>query len=80
MKPIQWLVTCSPRLVHTHAPSAISGWKRHAIIAEDTETISSIDNSPALCGLRAKHGWAEDLFIEDHCKRCELIAKLRERI
>jgi hypothetical protein len=32
----------------------------------------------ALCGLRPRHGWGMDLFIEDVCSRCEAIMDRRE--
>lgn len=47
------------------------GWRVHAVQAEDTETFDQIRHRRALCGLRARYGWTMDLFIVDHCTRCE---------
>lgn len=53
------------------------GWKLHIV---DTETLTQTSSTAkirgsALCGLRAKHGWGLDFFIEDECKRCAARAK-----
>lgn len=71
-KHLHWLTT-SPhpwRPAHTHgADQGQVGWKRHAVVTEETE-FSKIKRAPSLCGLRAKHGWGLDLFIEDECSKC----------
>jgi hypothetical protein len=64
---IQWLTTgVNPRRVHEP-----SGWKLHAVVAEDSDNFTTIKNYRATCGLRPRHGWDIDLFIEDRCKHCE---------
>lgn len=68
---IHWLTTLSPKLAFTHAPSAITGWKLHAVEASDDASLTEIGRRRALCGLRPRHGWTVDLFIEERCQRCE---------
>lgn len=37
-----------------------------------------VNRSPALCGLRPRHGWGLDMFIDAMCTRCEAkAAKLK---
>ena len=53
-----------------------SGWKEHAVPLADSEeeknmAFSSLGKRRALCGLRPRHGWGIDLFIDEKCKRCE---------
>jgi hypothetical protein len=69
----EWLCTESPKLAYTQAPSAVSGWKLHAVPmpAGKDHSLRAIGRRTAACGLQPAHGWAVDLFIEDHCKRCE---------
>lgn len=56
---------------HTHgADDGQIGWKLHAVVADGSETFANIGKRRALCGLRPRHGWSMDLFIEDKCKRC----------
>lgn len=52
-----------------------SGWKEHAIPLEDGEnekhtSPSALGKRRALCGLRPRHGWGVDLFIDEKCSRC----------
>jgi hypothetical protein len=52
-----------------------SGWKEHAVplLDGEDENMSSValGKRRALCGLRPRHGWGIDLFIDEKCKRCE---------
>lgn len=69
-----WMTTAPHpfRPAHTHgADQGQVGWKLHAVPATGGETYAEIKRRPALCGLRAKHGWATDLFINAPCSRCE---------
>ena len=68
----QWLTTQShPRLIHSGAPSSISGWKTHAVKSTPAETFTDMRWRRAACGLLPAHGWGMDLFIEQRCKRCD---------
>lgn len=69
----QWLTTApNPvRPAHTHsADDGQVGWKRHMVIAHSSAHDGTKIPPKALCGLRARHGWGVDLFIEDLCMRC----------
>jgi hypothetical protein len=71
-KKIQWLTTKPSGRAHTcGADDGVTGWKMHAVVASDKTLLKDLGRQPALCGLRPRHGWGMDLFIEDHCKRCE---------
>lgn len=64
----QWLVTATRR-------DTPVGWKAHAVPGDASETLGALRRRPAACGLRARHGWDIDLFIDsegddDKCKRC----------
>ena len=87
-KKLFWLTTMpnpiSPAHTHT-ADCGQVGWRLHlvntGIDVRDhpfayalPENEREIDVSPALCGLRAKHGWGLDMFIDAPCKRCKKIA------
>ena len=53
-----------------------TGSKEHAVPLEQGEnesstTAISLGRRRALCGLRPRHGWGVDLFIDEKCKRCE---------
>lgn len=68
---IQWFTTAPSGKAHTHsADDGQTGWKLHAVAAEDHLTLDDIKNVRALCGLLPRHGWGLDLFIEDKCSRC----------
>ncbi len=53
------------------------GWKLHLV--DVNALYQATPKSPvwgdALCGLRPRHGWGLDMFIEDQCKRCVARAK-----
>jgi len=40
------------------------GWRLHLI------SMPSDDETPSLCGLTPRHGWALDMFIDATCARC----------
>ncbi len=46
------------------------GWKLHAVYGLPLDSFASLGRSRALCGVRPRHGWALDLFIEDPCLKC----------
>jgi hypothetical protein len=75
----QWLTTNpNPRSPATGVDAGQRGWRLHAIEASPETTFSEVRILPAACGLRPRHGWGLDMFIEDRCKRCErAIAKGR---
>ena len=61
---IQWLTTApNPRSFSGGFDAGRVGWKRHAVQAEDSETFAAIVGRTAACGLVARHGWDDDLFI-----------------
>jgi len=86
---LTWLTTMpnpySPS--HTHgADDGQVGWRLH-LVNEGMNIIrrgfsvslalrqpEEIDVSPALCGLRPRHGWGLDMFIDEPCKKCKKIA------
>lgn len=66
---IHWLTTnANPRLPNC---SEKHGWKMHAVEGPDNAKLEDVRKTRALCGLRARHGWGFDLFIEAKCVRCE---------
>lgn len=85
MKPgWQWLTTSpNPRSPATGYDAGQRGWRLHAVLWTEQdndyhrETGHTRTRKPALCGLRPRHGWGLDLFIEDECERC---AKAIERL
>jgi hypothetical protein len=67
---IQWLTTApNPRSPATGHDAGQRGWRLHAV-ETDSDSFEEIRRLPALCGLRAVHGWSLDTFVEDKCKRC----------
>ena len=67
---LHWLTTQpNPRSAATGHDAGQRGWRLHAIVTDSTTL--SLKGSVALCGLRPRHGWGLDLFIEMRCKRCE---------
>ena len=60
-----------------------SSWRHHAVPLEENEnenitTFAQLGKRRALCGLRPRHGWGMDLFLDTNCKRCE--AKLAKEL
>lgn len=71
MRTVHWFTTNPSGKAHTHsADDGQTGWKLHAIVADDVLTLDDIKHHRALCGLAARHGWGLDLFIDAKCKRC----------
>lgn len=71
-----WLTTApSPRSPDTGHDAGQRGWRMHAVPAAESETLSGVGGRRAACGLRPRHGWGADLFIERKCERC--LAALR---
>lgn len=70
----QWLTTApNPRSSSQGPDAGQRGWKLHAVEAKDTTTFGSLKGHAALCGMRPRHGWSLDMFIEDRCQRCERV-------
>ena len=67
---IRWLTTnANPRLAGW---TEKHGWKMHAVpVSDDAAKFSDIKRVRALCGLRPRHGWGIDLFIEAKCACCQ---------
>ena len=69
---LQWLTTApNPRSPATGFDAGQRGWRLHAVEADDSASFESVKHKPSLCGLRPRHGWGLDCFIEMRCKRCE---------
>ena len=61
----EWLTTQpNPRSPATGYDAGQRGWKLHLVDVEGEHTPS------AVCGLRPRHGWGLDMFINDKCERC----------
>lgn len=82
MKKLHWVTTSpNPRSRATGYDAGQRGWKLHAIWAKEAAKFSDIRWEAALCGVRGKHGWSLDLFIEDRCLRCaEAIKRARLKL
>lgn len=66
-----WLTTApNPRSSATGVDAGQRGWVRHAVMCQPDATLDDVRRTRALCGLRPRHGWGSDLFIETRCKRC----------
>jgi hypothetical protein len=72
-----WLTTMpNPRSRATGYDAGQRGWKRHAVFAPQNATVENVRSLRAICGLKPRHGWGDDLYIEDKCQACErLMAK-----
>jgi hypothetical protein len=78
--PVRWATTTPHpwKPSHTHgADDGQIGWRLHLVaFGERTrerlgrDRYETIDVSKALCGLRPRHGWGLDMFVEDECSRC----------
>lgn len=71
----QWLTTQpNPRRATSgRADEGVTGWKEHAVLATEDTKFEDIRYVRAVYGLRARHGWGLDLFIDTPCKRCTAI-------
>ncbi len=68
----QWLTTePNPRSPATGFDAGQRGWKMHYVAGVGNEDTLPIKGKRAACGLRPRHGFSLDLFIEDKCQRCE---------
>lgn len=47
------------------------GWRWHCVPDFDE---AKDKRARALCGLRPRHGWGGDLFADEMCERCRVIA------
>jgi hypothetical protein len=66
-----WCTTAvNPRASFGGFDAGTTGWKMHGIYGEEKQTFASLGRATSLCGLRPRHGWGMDLFIEDPCLRC----------
>lgn len=76
--PIQWLTTLPSGKAHTcETDDGVTGWRTHAVEADEATLFKDIRDRRALCGLRPRHGWGMDLFIEDKCARCRRVLEKR---
>ena len=70
-----WLTTGpNPKSSRTGFDAGQRGWRKHAINKDwiTTKTkFEELKNVKSVCGLLPAHGWSDDLFIEEKCKRCE---------
>jgi hypothetical protein len=75
----EWATTSpNPRHPGTGYDAGTKGWRLHLIPKDRPEYwYSGKYKAPALCGVRARHGWGLDLFIDEPCKRCNAIAAKR---
>lgn len=77
----QWLTTAphpNPAKRRTcEVDAGQRGWKTHAVMASDSETLEDIGHRRSMCGLKPAHGWGVDLFIEARCERCEAMMAKR---
>jgi hypothetical protein len=67
VRKFEWLTTALNPLLPGYAEPR--GWKCHAVQTVKMDTLVGV-RMPAACGLRARHGWAADLFITKKCARC----------
>lgn len=74
-----WVTTSpNPRHPGTGFDAGQRGWRLHAVLMAESESYEEYKRRPALCGLRPRHGWGVDLFIEDECSRCQASMTKRE--
>jgi hypothetical protein len=68
---IHWVTTApNPRSPATGHDAGQRGWRLHAVEAPADAKFIDIKFASAACGLRPRHGWDLDMFIEDRCIRC----------
>lgn len=78
---IYWVTTePNPRSPSTGFDAGQRGWRLHAVEVPKGATFKAIRFEAALCGLRARHGWGMDMFIDGKCKRCQKRADLDQRV
>ena len=78
---VHWLTTApNPRAPAAGYDAGQRGWRLHAVVADDSQAFKELGRganvAPSACGLRPRHGWSLDLFIEDKCARC--LRKVKE--
>lgn len=89
MMKISWFTTSpnpSPHAYSGGPDQGQRGWKLHAVIDPQFDVDPSVWNlhgpkrsrTKALCGLRPRHGWGIDMFIEEECERCNAIVEKME--
>jgi hypothetical protein len=68
------------RPAHTHgADDGQVGWKLHAVeMGRDDDFTKEAKRRQAICGVRPRHGWGLDLFIDAECTKCVKAMKKRE--
>lgn len=67
----QWLTTApNPRSAATGHDAGQRGWKLHAVRAAANAKFADLRGRVALCGVRPRHGWSLDMFVEQKCARC----------
>lgn len=66
----QFTTVLNPRVPQWSEPR---GWRLHTVKVPIGVTFDELRKLRSLCGLRPKHGWGGDLFIDEPCARCEAI-------
>lgn len=74
-----WCTTTpNPRSPSTGWDAGQRGWRLHLVPKDQPQHwYYGKYKAPSLCGIRARHGWGLDMFIEDECERCTAIAEKR---
>ena len=76
MSRIEWLtIATNPIRVRRGFDGGRSSWKLHAVRLEDDQRkFSDIPKgTETVCGMRPAWGFDLNVFITDHCKKCERI-------
>lgn len=62
---VQWLnAETNPRIRATGFNAGRSAWKFHAVLSDPRQKFEEIKGVHALCGLKPRHGWGMDLFMD----------------
>lgn len=64
----QYTTVLNPRVPQWGEPR---GWRLHTVRVPEGATFAQLKGLRALCGLRPRHGWGGDLFIDEPCAKCE---------
>lgn len=67
-----WLTTApNPRSRSTGFNAGQRGWKLHAVPDATADAKLPLTGVRSACGIRPRHGWDLDMYIEDRCTRCQ---------
>lgn len=74
-----WRTTGANPRAPAYGPDAGQrGWRLHLVdLAQPGADWYGTNKATALCGLRPRHGWGLDLFVDTPCERC---AKAEEKL